>query len=323
MCVTCKTKFCQEISTEYCQNHEMPVCGKCKADQHYLCKVEQIRSSQELEYQVQSLDRLIEITQRHYEDFYIEGRCPKFIEAINGIKASFVIAKKKVCEAIDGGHFLDFKDCEIQLNNIRKEFSLDTVIMDVMSYLYQQLILKKGLNEESNLNAIPKASFKDEIILNQDTNPEEAPNKQNKNEETKYEDTMKEVTYSEDSSMKETEVGETQTGENKTEDIKFEEFSTEIIKNGEKKEDRVENEILSQFHSPDKNITKNEEIKSENFCSNPTLSATPLCNDENLGMSPQMKGAFISNRTKKKYIKGRKARKLNKRKFKKKLQCLY
>ncbi|CAI2367451.1 unnamed protein product [Moneuplotes crassus] len=152
MCVTCKTKFCQEISTEYCQDHEMPVCGKCKADQHYQCKVEQIRSSQQLEYQVQSLERLIGVTQGHFEQFYIEGRWPNFKEAITEVETRFFELEQKVKKAIDEKNFLDFEDCETELAKLRADINQNSVIIEVMSDSYQQLIVKQILKDPSNFS---------------------------------------------------------------------------------------------------------------------------------------------------------------------------
>ncbi|CAI2371987.1 unnamed protein product [Moneuplotes crassus] len=153
MSVNCAS--CKKISTQYCCDHKKAICGWCRSDQHFKCKVQMIVDVKEIEYQSMSLDKLIRTTETQCKQFDLEDDFPKFREAIDGIKKEFEEVKEEISKAMRYKEFLKFEEYQAKLDQIKTKISEDPNIKEVMSCCFMQIGLKQMQIEVLNHEESP------------------------------------------------------------------------------------------------------------------------------------------------------------------------
>ncbi|CAI2386326.1 unnamed protein product [Moneuplotes crassus] len=152
MCVICNTSICQNKSTEYCQDHQKPVCVKCKYDLHFKCKVEHLISTEELEYHVRSLERVVQSTHKAYVQFGLEEFHPGIGEILEKTQTSFINLKESALVAIQNKEYMLFNSYEAKLNDLRAMINEDPKLNKIMSDAFQLCILKQNQAEVFNMS---------------------------------------------------------------------------------------------------------------------------------------------------------------------------
>ncbi|CAI2373177.1 unnamed protein product [Moneuplotes crassus] len=129
-------------STEYCLDHQKPICFKCKSDLHFECKVEHLVSPEELEYQVESLGYLLKTMKKSFTQFSLEDFYPQFEEIIESIQNEHEDLKQETLKEIQDKAFLKFAELEVKFNLLRKKIHEDYILKDLMSHIFQLTVLK-------------------------------------------------------------------------------------------------------------------------------------------------------------------------------------